>query len=64
MWTLHMDLIAFVQLNNTYNGVHLGQALYKAVKHLDIIYRVYDLLATLVYIGNKRSQWHRGKKGK
>ena len=39
-WTIEQALIGFVQMNTAHNGVCLGQALYKACNHLQIVPKV------------------------
>jgi hypothetical protein len=55
VWTLQTGLLAFIQLNNSHNGVHLGQALYKAVKCLDVTHKVCDLLHLLTFTDYQNS---------
>jgi len=39
-WELKSALLGFTRLNNAHNGKHLGQALYKIIKRIDIRHKV------------------------
>ena len=39
-WELKSVLLGFTRLNNVHNGKHLGQALYKIIKRIDIRHKV------------------------
>jgi hypothetical protein len=40
VWVLQEAILGFTRLNNAHNGVRLGQALFKIIKHLGIQRRV------------------------
>ena len=40
-WELQMALLGFTQLNNAYNSVQLGQALFKIILRTGIAYKVW-----------------------
>ena len=52
VWTLWMGILAFIQLNNSHNSIHLGQALYKAVQCQDVTHKVHNVALYLFTFPN------------
>lgn len=46
-WSEQAALIGFVRMNNSHNGVRLGQALFKIAARVGIVHKVFELLSSL-----------------